>query len=134
MVPDPLLLLALAVRCVVGNIPSSTPHVVESTAVGSKPPCLPLPSLAEVGPTTSAPLPLTVGLYNREMEERYINDSQHPELDHDIWIAAYEAPKKARWEALAAARLCRRHLGLKGELPRCRPLGGATTGEVPLLG
>ncbi|MQL84305.1 hypothetical protein Taro_016807, partial [Colocasia esculenta] len=49
MVPDPLLLLALAVRCVVGNIPSSTPHVVESTAVGSKPPCLPLPSLAEVG-------------------------------------------------------------------------------------
>ncbi|MQM04850.1 hypothetical protein Taro_037647 [Colocasia esculenta] len=40
-------------RCVAGNIPSSTPHVVESAAVGSKPPCLPLPlplpSLAEVG-------------------------------------------------------------------------------------
>ncbi|MQL91672.1 hypothetical protein Taro_024288, partial [Colocasia esculenta] len=53
VLPDPLLLLALAVRCVVGNIPSSTPHVVESTAIGSKPPCLPLPlplpSLAEVG-------------------------------------------------------------------------------------
>ncbi|MQL95569.1 hypothetical protein Taro_028232 [Colocasia esculenta] len=46
---DPLLLLTLDVRCVAGNISSSTPHVVESTAVGSKPPCLPLPSLAEVG-------------------------------------------------------------------------------------
>ncbi|MQM16482.1 hypothetical protein Taro_049439 [Colocasia esculenta] len=32
--------------------------------------------------------------YSRGMEERYRDDSQHPELDPDIWIAASGAPKK----------------------------------------
>ncbi|MQM12514.1 hypothetical protein Taro_045433 [Colocasia esculenta] len=32
--------------------------------------------------------------YSRGMEERYRDDSQHLELDHDIWIAASGAPKK----------------------------------------
>ncbi|MQL99626.1 hypothetical protein Taro_032351 [Colocasia esculenta] len=28
------------------------------------------------------------------MDERYGDDSQHPELDLDIWVAAFGAPKK----------------------------------------
>ncbi|MQM07072.1 hypothetical protein Taro_039907 [Colocasia esculenta] len=32
--------------------------------------------------------------YSRGMEERYGDDSQCPELDPDIWVAAYEAPRK----------------------------------------
>ncbi|MQL79155.1 hypothetical protein Taro_011598 [Colocasia esculenta] len=32
--------------------------------------------------------------YSRGMEERYRDDSQHPELDPDIWIAASGAHKK----------------------------------------
>ncbi|MQM07698.1 hypothetical protein Taro_040541 [Colocasia esculenta] len=32
--------------------------------------------------------------YSRGMEERYRDDSQRPELDPDIWIAAFGAPKK----------------------------------------
>ncbi|MQL71388.1 hypothetical protein Taro_003712 [Colocasia esculenta] len=32
--------------------------------------------------------------YSRGMDERYGDDSQHPELDPDIWVAAYGAPKK----------------------------------------
>ncbi|MQM02622.1 hypothetical protein Taro_035388 [Colocasia esculenta] len=32
--------------------------------------------------------------YSRGMDERYGDDSQHPELDPDIWVAASGAPKK----------------------------------------
>ncbi|MQM06202.1 hypothetical protein Taro_039023 [Colocasia esculenta] len=32
--------------------------------------------------------------YNRGMDERYEDDSQHLELDPDIWVAASGAPKK----------------------------------------
>ncbi|MQM17854.1 hypothetical protein Taro_050833 [Colocasia esculenta] len=32
--------------------------------------------------------------YSRGMDERYADDSQHPELDHDIWVAVSRAPKK----------------------------------------
>ncbi|MQM10273.1 hypothetical protein Taro_043161 [Colocasia esculenta] len=34
--------------------------------------------------------------YSRGMEERYRDDSQRPELDPDIWVAAFGAPKKGR--------------------------------------
>ncbi|MQL92343.1 hypothetical protein Taro_024965, partial [Colocasia esculenta] len=32
--------------------------------------------------------------YGRGMDERYGDDSQHPELDPDVWVAASGAPKK----------------------------------------
>ncbi|MQL98403.1 hypothetical protein Taro_031117 [Colocasia esculenta] len=32
--------------------------------------------------------------YSRGMDERYGDDSQRPELNHDIWVAAFGAPKK----------------------------------------
>ncbi|MQL98999.1 hypothetical protein Taro_031712, partial [Colocasia esculenta] len=32
--------------------------------------------------------------YSRGMDERYGDDSQRPELDPDIWVAASGAPKK----------------------------------------
>ncbi|MQL69377.1 hypothetical protein Taro_001698 [Colocasia esculenta] len=32
--------------------------------------------------------------YSRGMDERYRDDSQHPELDPDIWVAAFGASKK----------------------------------------
>ncbi|MQL94308.1 hypothetical protein Taro_026960 [Colocasia esculenta] len=32
--------------------------------------------------------------YSRGMNERYGDDSQHPELDPEIWVAASGAPKK----------------------------------------
>ncbi|MQM07191.1 hypothetical protein Taro_040029 [Colocasia esculenta] len=32
--------------------------------------------------------------YSRGMEERYGDDSQRPELDPNIWVAAFGAPKK----------------------------------------
>ncbi|MQL83609.1 hypothetical protein Taro_016092 [Colocasia esculenta] len=35
-----------------------------------------------------------VASYSRGMDERYGDDSQHPELDPDIWVAASGAPKK----------------------------------------
>ncbi|MQM12459.1 hypothetical protein Taro_045384 [Colocasia esculenta] len=35
-----------------------------------------------------------VALYSRGMDERYGDDNQHPELDPDIWVAAFGAPKK----------------------------------------